>query len=87
MAKKALSGGGGGTVGKSIDWHDALLARLRGPEIPPDAVCAKELILQCGKTEKQINNDLTALVAAGDYVRAWGRKAGENKSRFWYWPK
>ena len=86
MAKKTLSGGGGGSLGKSVDWRAALLERLRGTKIPQDAVCVKDLVFQCGKTQKQVNNDLASLIDAGEYVRAWGRKAGEKKSRFWYWP-
>lgn len=76
-----------GTVSAGgVDWHSALLAELSGPVIPPDAVCENDLISRARKSEKSVNNFLRSKVASGEYVRARGKKPGDARPMWYYWP-
>lgn len=86
MAKAALSSGGGGSVGKGVNWMDALVAQYGAPEIPADATCAEEFGRRIGKGERRAGEILRELEKAGGWRRAFGKKAGDNRARCWYWP-
>ena len=86
MAKAALSSGGGGSLGKSVNWKAELFAKHRGPSIPADATCSAELGAETGKGEKRAGDILRELYKAGGWVKAFGKKAGDSRARCWYWP-
>jgi hypothetical protein len=86
MGKAAISSGGGGSVGKGVNWMDALVAQYAAPEIPADATCAEEFCRRIDKSEKRAGEILNELAKAGGWVKAFGKKAGESRARCWYWP-
>ena len=83
MAKKVVSGGGGGSVGKSVSWHDSIVAELRGPEIPPDAIWAAMLAKTHGE-KLRLSKLLAEKEAAGELQSARGIRNG--RSVLLYWP-
>lgn len=83
MAKKTVSGGGGGSLGKSVDWHAALLAELRGPQIPPCAKTAADYVAESGAKRTRVQELLAREVKAGRMVR--GQKIHAGKVTAFYW--
>ena len=84
MAKKTLSGGGGGSNGASVSWRDALVAELRGPTIPADAVCVEDLMRGIGVTRSKAQRHLQMKVESGAFRRAIGSR--NNRQTWFYWP-
>ena len=84
MAKKTVSGGGGGSNGAPVSWHDALVAELRGPEIPPDAVCVYDVMKSCGVSRCRAQRHLLDRVESGKFQRAYGTR--NNRRTWFYWP-
>jgi hypothetical protein len=84
MAKKTISGGGGGSLGKPVRWHQNLEAEVHGPQIPHDAVTSATWGTD-NATRKRAEDILMGKVRAGLYKTAYGRKNGR-RVRF-YWPK
>ena len=54
------------------DWANTILAELRGPEIPHDAVCEADLVSR-GIPQSSAGVFLRKKVASGEFVRARGK--------------
>ena len=70
-----------------VNWREALVAELRGPEIPADAVCCYDF--GTGESARQrAAAVLKSKEAAGELVSAIGVKDGapNNRRARWYWP-
>ena len=82
MAKKAISGGGGGSFGKGVSWHDAIVAELRRPDIPPDAIWAAKLAKTHGE-KLRLSKLLAEKEAAGELQSARGIRNGRRVRLYW----
>ena len=81
---KTLSGASGGSLGKSVGFHDAILAELRGPEIPKGAKTARDYMLESGAGRTRVQVRLTRAVAEGEMLR--GEKVVNGRKTAFYWP-
>jgi hypothetical protein len=86
MEKKTLSGGGGGSHGKAVSFLDALVAELRGTEIPLDAICAADLAERLGCSCRRALAMLDGKVKSGAYKKHFGKRPGDGHAACWFWP-
>jgi predicted metal-dependent phosphoesterase TrpH len=67
-----------------VDWKAALIAELRGPDIPPDAVSAYDIAAKAGCSRYKATDFLKAAVEEGRMRTAM--KAVNNTLTRFYWP-
>lgn len=85
MVKAALSSGGGGSHGKAMNWQDALVVELAGPEIPADALTAADIIARL--KAKGVVRCLEWARKSMDYkVKAGEWRTAVKGNRRYYWP-
>lgn len=66
------------------DWANAILAELRGPEIPPDAKTARDYMRETGAKRTRVRERLNRAVYNGEMFRA--DRIVNGKITAYYWP-